>query len=80
MLKNKLRRILKMQHKKIQNLQILRTKINTILAESEQGKFKNACSGVKDCKNKTVFKWQSHNDFLYFCRECIDLKRTELPI
>ena len=58
----------------------LRSKINKILAESEQGKFKNACSGLVDCKNKTSYKWQYLKEYKYFCKDCLNIKRTELPI
>ncbi len=58
----------------------LLNKIREILTDSEQGKFKNACSGVTDCKNKTVYKWEYVKEYLYFCNECINIKRTELPI
>ena len=58
----------------------LLNKIREILTDSEQGKFKNACSGVTGCKNKTVYKWEYVKEYLYFCNECINLKRTELAI
>tara|TARA_A100001201_G_scaffold48935_1_gene48724 strand:+ start:506 stop:706 length:201 start_codon:yes stop_codon:yes gene_type:complete len=58
----------------------LLNKIREILANSEKGKFKNACSGVKGCRNQSVYKWEYVKEYLYFCNKCINLKRTELAI
>ena len=51
-----------------------------IINKSDKGNYKNICSGAKDCKNKTVYKYEHLKNYLYFCTECINLKKTELPI
>ena len=58
----------------------LRDKINHILKESEYGNYKNACSGLDDCRNKTNYKYEFLKEFKYFCKECLNLKRTEIPM
>ena len=53
---------------------------NKIINESEHGKYKNICSGSKDCKNKTVYKFRYLKTYNYYCIECINIKNTELPM
>ena len=58
----------------------LLNKIREILANSERGKFKNACAGVTDCQNITNYKYKHIKENFYFCNKCFNLKRTELAI
>lgn len=58
----------------------LRVHINHILKNAEYGRFKNSCSGCKDCHNITNYKLEHIKDYFYYCSEYANIKRTELPI
>jgi len=64
----------------IENLDKRIAETRKIINESEHGKYKNICSGSKDCKNKTVYKFRYLKTYNYYCIECINIKNTELPI
>ena len=51
-----------------------------VINESEKGRYRNICSGSRDCKNKTVFKFRHLKEYNYYCSECINLKNTEIPM
>ena len=51
-----------------------------IINKSDKGNYKNICSGAKNCNNRTVYKHQQLKEYNYYCAECIDIKKTELPI
>ena len=72
----------------IENQDLKRRFILKVLKESTKGKYKNMCSGSKNCKNTTKYKyqylklWRSKKmiNYKYYCDDCINLKNTELAI
>ena len=69
-----------MNNYSIEQIEKLRTHIIKIINNSEFGKYKNSCSGIADCQNITNYKYRHIKEYLYYCSECINLKRTEIPM
>jgi len=54
--------------------------VNHIINNSKIGRFRNICSGLKECKNLTRYQYPNPEtkNYNYFCTDCLKLK--ELPI